>query len=232
VGDYRLAPAVRAPRDAHNLRLHKMSLLRPLAALAEATAARGAPLARAVATQAAAAVPPAAAPPPPAPAADNGANSAAGAARVKGKNAFKRCVAARRSVGYGGWAVTTTTSTVGLRVAAVRGLRAGASHRRSADPPWVGAHFRRTLARPRPNAPPESRSASSVMADITREAAVRMQQKMLYFRPPMPAFRVGDAIEIQVRRHGGGGSGGGCSSGRRRRRWAPCRANTQVSRVG
>lgn len=37
------------------------------------------------------------------------------------------------------------------------------------------------------------------MMDVNREAAVRMQQKMMFFRPPLPVFNVGDAIELQVR---------------------------------
>lgn len=35
------------------------------------------------------------------------------------------------------------------------------------------------------------------MAEISREADVRMAQKMLYFRPAFPAFNVGDAVELQ-----------------------------------
>ena len=37
------------------------------------------------------------------------------------------------------------------------------------------------------------------MAAISRESTARMAQKMMYFRPPMPAFNVGDAVELQVR---------------------------------
>ena len=40
--------------------------------------------------------------------------------------------------------------------------------------------------------------ASSVMADVTRESWLRMQDKMDATRPQFPQFNVGDAIEIQV----------------------------------
>ena len=40
--------------------------------------------------------------------------------------------------------------------------------------------------------------ASSVMADVNRISWLAMQEKMTRFRPALPAFNVGDAVEIQV----------------------------------
>ena len=41
--------------------------------------------------------------------------------------------------------------------------------------------------------------ASSVMAEVNKESWARMQLKMAAFRPPLPDFNPGDAVEIQVR---------------------------------
>jgi hypothetical protein len=37
------------------------------------------------------------------------------------------------------------------------------------------------------------------MAEINKEAWARMRIKMAAFRPPLPDFNPGDAVEIQVR---------------------------------
>lgn len=40
--------------------------------------------------------------------------------------------------------------------------------------------------------------ASSVMADVDRDSRLRMKMKLADFRPPLPDFNVGDAVEINV----------------------------------